>query len=131
MSDPGTILGDVDGITLGFDISKLLDSVDGSFGGSNDGKIVLLFSVDSLGYTYGKAIGTILGNVDGITLGIDVETDLGSLDGSFGNIYSLIWWTKPFWIHLIFVSDPYLIYVGYPCSNLGNIASFRNNRAHM
>ena len=31
--------------------------------------------------SYGKFLGTILGNVDVITLGIDVGTDLGSLDG--------------------------------------------------
>ena len=34
---------------------------------------------------------------------------------------------KPHWPHLIFVSDPYVIYVGYPCSNLGKIViSFKD-----
>ena len=33
--------------------------------------------------TYGKVLGTIFGNVDVITLGIDVGTDMGSLDVSF------------------------------------------------
>ena len=36
-----------------------------------------------LGYTDGKVFGTILGNVDIITLGIDIGTELGFLDGSF------------------------------------------------
>ena len=39
--------------------------------------------VIKLGSTDGKFIGTILVNVDGITLGIGVGTDLGSLYGSF------------------------------------------------
>ena len=34
-----------------------------------------------IGSTDGKFIGTILGNVDGITLFLDNETELGSLDG--------------------------------------------------
>ena len=33
--------------------------------------------------TYDKVIGAILGNVYRITRGLDVGTDLGSLDGSF------------------------------------------------
>ena len=32
---------------------------------------------------YSKVVGTILLNLDGITLGIDVVTDMGSLDVSF------------------------------------------------
>ena len=36
------------------------------------GKVLGSDEVIKLGYTYGKVIGTILGNVDGITLGIDV-----------------------------------------------------------
>ena len=36
-----------------------------------------------LGYTDGKVLGNILGNVDGITLGIDVVTNMGYLDVSF------------------------------------------------
>ena len=34
-----------------------------------------------LGYTDGIVLGAILGNVDGITVGRDVETGMGSLDG--------------------------------------------------
>ena len=34
-----------------------------------------------LGYSYGKVLGTILGNLYVITLGIDVGIELGSLDG--------------------------------------------------
>ena len=49
---------------------------------------------DSLGSTYGKVLGTILGNVDEITLRIDFGRELGSLDVSFGNIHWLIWCTK-------------------------------------
>ena len=36
-----------------------------------------------LGLSYGKVIGTILINLGGITLGVDVGTYLGSLDESF------------------------------------------------
>ena len=36
-----------------------------------------------LGSTGGEVLGTILLNVDGITLGLDVGTYLGPLDGSF------------------------------------------------
>ena len=39
-------------------------------------------------------IGNILVNVDVITLGLDVETELGSLDASFDNIHWIIWWTN-------------------------------------
>ena len=50
---------------------------------------------DSLGSTDGKVIGTILENVDGITICIDVGTYLVSLDGSFdgsndGNLEGLL-----------------------------------------
>ena len=45
---------------------------DGNVLGSDDGI--------RMGYTCGKVFGTILGNVYGITLGIDVEKELGSLD---------------------------------------------------
>ena len=40
----------------------------------------------TLGMSDGKVIGTILGYVDGTTPGLDVVTELGSLDGSVGNI---------------------------------------------
>ena len=36
-----------------------------------------------MGSTYGKVFGTILGNIDRITLGFDIETEMGFLDGSF------------------------------------------------
>ena len=36
-----------------------------------------------VGYTDGKVLGTIILNLDVITLGIAVGTELGSLDGSF------------------------------------------------
>ena len=82
------------------------------------------FEVIKLGLSDGKFFVTILGNLDGIILGIDVGTELGSLDGSFANIHWLLWWPKPRLLHLIFVSDPYLIYVGDTCSDLGNVAIF-------
>ena len=66
---------------------------------SNDGKIEGLFLGDSLGYINGKVLGydegiklglsddkflgTILLNVYGIIFGIDVGTEVVSLDGSF------------------------------------------------
>ena len=89
----------VGGITLGIDIGTDLGSLDGFIDGSNDGKLERLFLGDSLGYTdsklhgsdkgiklgiyYGKVLSTILWDVHGITLGIDVGTDLVSLDGLF------------------------------------------------
>ena len=73
--------------------------LDGSFDGSNDGKLEVLFyvyllvSTDGivpvsdegikLGSSNGKVICIILGKIDGITLGLDIGTELGSLDGSF------------------------------------------------
>ena len=36
-----------------------------------------------LGFTYGKVVGTILGNVDRITLGLDIGTELVFLDEYF------------------------------------------------
>ena len=38
----------------------------------------------------GKVLGTILGNLDGIILGIDVGTGMGYLNGSFGDIHWLL-----------------------------------------
>ena len=120
----GTILRHIYGITLAIDIGTELGSVDWSFDGTNDGKLDVLLLGESLGYTDGKVLGNILGNSDIITLGIDVETELVCLDGSFGNIHWILWWPKPHWLHLIFVSDPYIIFVGDPCSNIGNFALF-------
>ena len=84
----GTIIGNVDGTTLGIDVETELGSLDGSFYGSNDYKHESLFFGDSLVYTDGKVLGydegiklglfdgkvtgTIIGNVYAITLGIDV-----------------------------------------------------------
>ena len=52
-------------------------------------------AAQKLGYTDGKVLGTILENTDRITLGLDIVTELGSLDGSFdgsndGNIEGLL-----------------------------------------
>ena len=89
----GTLLLNVDGIILGIDVGTYLGSLDGSFDGSNDGNIEGLLLVGSLGYTYGKFLGsnegtklgctggkvsaTIFRKVDIITLGIDIGTELG------------------------------------------------------
>ena len=95
----GNILEDVDGITLGLDVGTRLGSLDWLFDCYNDGNLEDLLLWDSLGSTdgklldsdvgiilvlsAGKVIGTILGNADRITLGIDVGTELVSLDVSF------------------------------------------------
>ena len=71
----------------------------GSFHGSNDdnienyymrvtleytdGKVICSDWWIKLGYTNDKVLCTILGNVYGITLGLDVGIDLRSLDGFF------------------------------------------------
>ena len=94
----GAILRNVDEIALGIDVVTDLGSVDVSFDGYNDGKLDRLLLLESLGYTDGKVLGsdediklettdaklleTILGNVNGITLGIDVGAELDFLDGS-------------------------------------------------
>ena len=52
-----------------------MESTGGKLFGSSEGIKV--------GSTDVKLIGTIIKNVDGITLGIDVGTDLVSLDGPF------------------------------------------------
>ena len=95
----GTILWNVDGIILGIDVETDLGSLYGCFDGNNDVKLNGLLTGDWLGYTnseiigsysgvklglfYGNVIVTILVNVYGITLGLDVGTELGSLDGLF------------------------------------------------
>ena len=95
----GTILVNVDGITLGIDVGTEMRYLDGYFDGSNYGNIEVILIGDSMGYTdgkvlgsdegiklvlfYGEVIDTILVNIDGITLGIDVGTELGYLYGSF------------------------------------------------
>ena len=75
----GTILGNVDGITLGINIGTYMVSLDLSFDGSNDGKLERLFLGDTVrstdgkvldpdkdvnqGLSDGKVFGTIIGNV--------------------------------------------------------------------
>ena len=92
----GTIIGNIYGITLGMDVGTELISLDGSFDVFNDGKLEGLLLGGSLGYTGskflgsdeciklistdGKVVGTILGDFFGVTLGLDDETDMGSLD---------------------------------------------------
>ena len=48
--------------------------------GSTDGKVLGYDEVIKLASTDGKLLVTILGNVDGITLGIYIGTELSSLD---------------------------------------------------
>ena len=43
-----------------------------------------LMKTKKMGLSNGKVFGTNLRNVDGITLGLGVGTELGYLDGSFG-----------------------------------------------
>ena len=94
-----TILGNLDGITLGIYVGTDQGSLDGSIDGPNDGKFEGFFLGDSLVSTVGKVLGsyygiklvlsyckvlgTILVNVDLISLVIDVGTDVGCLYGSF------------------------------------------------
>ena len=94
-----TILGDVYGITLVIGVRIELGYLDRYFYGCNDGKFEGLLLGESMGSNGGKVlvsdevikiglyyfelICTILGNFYGITLGIDVVSELGSLDGSF------------------------------------------------
>ena len=93
-----TILGDVYGITVRLDVGTYLVSFDGSFDGSTDdkleglliggsfvytdGKVIVSDEGIKLGISDGKVIVTIIGDVDGIILGFDVETWLNSLDRS-------------------------------------------------
>ena len=51
--------------------------------GPTDGKVLGSNEGIKLGSTDGKVLGTIIANVDVITLGLDVRTKMGSLDGSF------------------------------------------------
>ena len=99
-----TILGIVFGITLGFDVETYLGLSEGSFDGSHYDKIEVLMLGDSLGYIEGKDHGsdegiklelsdgimfeTVLQNMDGNTLEIDVGTDLGRLDSHFDGFNS-------------------------------------------
>ena len=90
----GNILGNVDGITFGVNVGTYMGSSDGYFDSFNDGNLERLLFGDSLESTYCTVFGsdegiipgsddfkmlvTILGNVDGIKLGIDVGTELRS-----------------------------------------------------
>ena len=51
--------------------------------GCNDLKALGSYEGIQLGSTDGKVLGPILGNVDRITLGLDIGTGMVSLDGSF------------------------------------------------
>ena len=80
------MLGNIDGITLGLNDRTELGSLDESFDDSNAGKLEWLLLVYSLEYSggsvlssdegiklgvfYDKVLGTILGNVYWITLGV-------------------------------------------------------------
>ena len=92
----GTILEDIDEITLGIDIETYLSSLYGSFDASNDVKLEVLYrgdptgSIDSEVFCFDEGmklvlsgcnlICIILGNVDRITLGMDSLIDLYSLN---------------------------------------------------
>ena len=52
------ILGNIDGIRVGFDVGTELSSLDGYFEGSNDDKLEGLLIVDSLGFDDGKVLGS-------------------------------------------------------------------------
>ena len=90
------ILGNVYEITLGIVVVTELGFLEISYDGLHDGKLEGLLIGDSLGYSYDKVLGsdevvklgsnesklfvTILVYVDGITHGIHVGIELGSLD---------------------------------------------------
>ena len=74
----GTILGNVDGITLGLDVETYMGSLDGYFDHSNHGKLEGLSLGDSLGYNDGK----VLGSDDGIKLGSTHGKVLGAILGN-------------------------------------------------
>ena len=95
----GTILENEYGITRWLDFGTELGYLDGSFDSSNVGYLEGILIGESMVCTYGKVLvsdegiklistagkvlGTVLVNVDGITLGLDVRTYLGLLDGYF------------------------------------------------
>ena len=90
----GTILENIVGIKLEMDFRTDMGSLDGSFDSYNDGKLYCLFLGGSLRSTGGKVpvsdegnqvwcnycklFGNMLRDVDVITVGIDVVTDLVS-----------------------------------------------------
>ena len=95
----GTILIDVNGITLGVYVGTDLGSLYGCFYGSNYGRLEIFIlgyqlrysdgnvlgsdEVIKLGLSDGKVLSIILVDVDGITFWIDVGTDLVSVDVFF------------------------------------------------
>ena len=79
----GNIVRNVGGITIELNDGTYMVSLDGYFDGSNDGKLEVLFIGESLVSTGGKVLGTIIGNVDEITLDIYVGTEIGYLDEYF------------------------------------------------
>ena len=79
----GTVIGNVDVITLGINVETELGSLDGSFDDYKDGKFEALFLGGWLRSTDGKVLVTISENIYGITLRINVGTDMGSFDISF------------------------------------------------
>ena len=72
-----TILGYVDGITLGIGVGTELAPLDGSFGGSNDDKFEGLFLGGSLGFADGK----VLGYDEGVWLSFSFTNPLTPLVG--------------------------------------------------
>ena len=68
------------------EIQRLYDKLEGLLLrdslGSADGNVLVYSEGIKLENSYGKLFETILGNVNKITLGLDVWTDLGSLYGS-------------------------------------------------
>ena len=105
-----TILENEDVTTRGVDVGREIGYLDGYFGGSNHSKIEGLSLGDSLGSTDGEVLGSdegvklglsdgkflgiILFDAVGITRGLDVGTDMVSLNESYdgyidGNLLSL------------------------------------------
>ena len=76
--------------------------------GYTDGKVLGSDKGIKLGSNDGKLIGTIVGNVDIITLEIDVGTDLGYLDGSLddSNYGLLEGFCGLFYIRMLILSSP-------------------------
>ena len=94
-----TIIVNVDGIALDIDVGTNMGSLDWFFDDYKYNKLEGLLLVYLLGYTDDKVcgynegiemvstdvkvLGTLLWDVDEITLEVDVGTDMGFLDGSF------------------------------------------------
>ena len=74
----GTIIGNVDGTTLGIDVETELGSLDESFHGSNYVNLEGLFLGDSLVSTDGK----VRGSDEGIKMGLSGGKSLGNIIGN-------------------------------------------------